>query len=59
MQQALTFTISLYAGIHFILFSYFYFHLSVCIGRVRTVAIKIDQVHAEKKLALVCYRDCG
>lgn len=30
--------------------SYFYFQLSVCIGGVRTVAIKIDQVHAESKL---------
>lgn len=38
--------------ISFFLFSHLYFQLSVYIGAVGTVAIKIDQVHAESKLTM-------
>lgn len=38
--------------ISFFAFSYFYFQLSVCVGGVGIVAIKIDQVGAERELAL-------
>ena len=43
----------------FFFFSYFYFQLSVYIGEVGAVAIKIDQVCAESELTLVFYRDCA
>lgn len=41
--------------ISFFLFSYFYFQLSVFIGGVGTVAIKIDQVGAESKRSLLFF----
>lgn len=44
---------------HAFFFSFFYFQLSVYIGEVRAVAIKIDQVCAESKLTFFFNRLCG